>query len=290
METEGPIKRRVTGNSATLTLPSHEESCVVYPIGNEEVVRNAMQENRATILNQFVFGNNKRDLSVRSQRQHCKVPSYWLYRDDAAGTQADICSAQLFAVSGVATHPVIVDNHHIGFSYEDENAFHCRLGGVLSSDVHASRTQQTLSVMKRLEQALMQCGMQFSDIVRTWFYLDELLDWYDEFNVARTGFFRDSSILDRVLPASTGIGLANTAGYALCAGLIAIRPKNRKIQIQEISSPMQCSACTYRSSFSRAVEVEFPTHRSLYISGTASIDSEGGLFIAGMPCGRLNRR
>ena len=31
----------------------------------------------------------------------------------------------------------------------------------------------------------------------------------------------------------------------------------------------------YRSSFSRAVELGFPTHRSLYVSGTASIDADG---------------
>lgn len=38
---------------------------------------------------------------------------------------------------------------------------------------------------------------------------------------------------------------------------------------------MQGSALNYRSSFSRAVEMTFPTHRSLLISGTASIDMNG---------------
>ena len=46
---------------------------------------------------------------------------------------------------------------------------------------------------------------------------------------------------------------------------------------------MQGSALNYRSSFSRAVELAFPTHRSLLVSGTASIDKDGQSAHAGDP-------
>ncbi len=38
---------------------------------------------------------------------------------------------------------------------------------------------------------------------------------------------------------------------------------------------LRCPALDYKSSFSRAVELSFPTHRQLLISGTASIDPDG---------------
>ncbi|HEX9047707.1 MAG TPA: hypothetical protein VF988_11840 [Verrucomicrobiae bacterium] len=38
---------------------------------------------------------------------------------------------------------------------------------------------------------------------------------------------------------------------------------------------MQCPATEYRSSFSRAVEMMFSDHRTLMISGTASIAADG---------------
>jgi enamine deaminase RidA (YjgF/YER057c/UK114 family) len=117
--------------------------------------------------------------------------------------------------------------------------------------------------------------MDFSNVIRTWFYLDDLLAWYDEFNVARTGFFRSRGVFEGLVPASTGIGAGNPDGVALAAGALAIRPRHSGVRIREVASPLQCSATKYRSSFSRAVEVTFPDHRLLTISGTASIAPDG---------------
>ena len=38
---------------------------------------------------------------------------------------------------------------------------------------------------------------------------------------------------------------------------------------------MQNPALDYKSSFARAVEMEYPTHKNVLISGTASIDPDG---------------
>jgi len=50
---------------------------------------------------------------------------------------------------------------------------------------------------------------------------------------------------------------------------------NRTIRVLAVPSPLQCPALDYRSAFSRAVEVQVPGRRHLYISGTASIDEHG---------------
>ena len=117
--------------------------------------------------------------------------------------------------------------------------------------------------------------MTVSHIVRTWLYLDGLLEWYDDFNAVRSAFFRERGILGRIVPASTGIGLPNARGAALVAGAIAIKPKTSAVQIQAIPSPLQCPAIDYRSAFSRAMEISRPGLRQLYISGTASIAPDG---------------
>ena len=104
---------------------------------------------------------------------------------------------------------------------------------------------------------------------------DDILDWYDVFNEVRTDFFNKNGVFDHLVPASTGIGAANINGSALISDLMAIRPKNDQVKVFEVESPMQGSAQDYKSSFSRAVEVQVPDQRRLYISGTASIQPGG---------------
>jgi enamine deaminase RidA (YjgF/YER057c/UK114 family) len=45
--------------------------------------------------------------------------------------------------------------------------------------------------------------------------------------------------------------------------------------VKEVSSPLQCAAGDYGSSFSRAAELVGPTFRRVFVSGTASIDPQG---------------
>lgn len=45
--------------------------------------------------------------------------------------------------------------------------------------------------------------------------------------------------------------------------------------VKDIPSPLQCSAQDYRSSFSRAVEVDHLLFRQVIVSGTASIAPGG---------------
>ncbi|HUW30685.1 MAG TPA: hypothetical protein VM223_03670, partial [Planctomycetota bacterium] len=77
------------------------------------------------------------------------------------------------------------------------------------------------------------------------------------------------------VPPSTGVGVDNPAGAALIADVLAIQPRTDRVCIEAVPSPLQCPALDYKSSFGRAAEVVFPSHRVLYVSGTASIDSAG---------------
>jgi enamine deaminase RidA (YjgF/YER057c/UK114 family) len=57
--------------------------------------------------------------------------------------------------------------------------------------------------------------------------------------------------------------------------VFAVQPKSTEFTVQTVASPLQNPALDYKSSFSRAVELRSPTHRSLLISGTASIAPDG---------------
>jgi enamine deaminase RidA (YjgF/YER057c/UK114 family) len=178
-------------------------------------------------------------------------------------------------VDGVPVKSLEYEQETVGMYFEDEYAEYCILGDVRPSNVSVSRELQTRETFEKIECILGMIGMDFSNVVRTWMYLDRLLEWYGPFNRVRTRFFEERGVFDRLVPASTGIGVCNPAGAALITDAFAVKPKDTSITIEEVESPMQCSATDYKSSFSRAVEIGYPDYRRLMISGTASITPDG---------------
>ncbi len=225
------------------------------------------------IVAQLVFGGCGFEPAARQRMAGTEWPLLWVEGDVCAGTQ--LSGAQAFTVEGRPVHRVTLADRVVGSLWSDEDADYCLLAGVLPANSRETRGTQTTSCMQQIEFALRKAGMDFSHLVRTWFYLDDLLAWYDEFNEARTEFFQARGVFDRLVPASTGIGARNPTGAALAAGALAIRPRHGRVHVQEVPSPLQCPATQYRSSFSRAVEVAFPDHRMLIVSGTASIAADG---------------
>jgi enamine deaminase RidA (YjgF/YER057c/UK114 family) len=196
---------------------------------------------------------------------------------------------QAFVIRGQKLRRVKLGNRIVGSAWSDADADYCLLAGILPVNLDAARGSQTRTCFEQMEAALQQAGMDFSHVARTWLYLDELLSWYKEFNDARTRFFKERGVFDRLLPASTGIGAKNPAGAALTSGALAIRPRRKGIRIQEVDSPLQRPATEYRSSFSRAVEVVGSDHRLLTISGTASIASDGSSMHTGDVVKQIHR-
>ena len=154
------------------------------------------------------------------------------------------------------------------------------LNNLLPADPGLSRAEQTRSVFERMEAELAAEGMDFSHVIRTWFYLDDILAWYGEFNEVRSRFFAERRVFDALIPASTGIGHGHPSGAALSAAVLALRPGAGGKGIM-VPSPLQCPALDYASSFSRAVEVRSAVDRRLFISGTASIEPAGATAYVG---------
>ena len=261
---------------ATLRLSSHCERCAVVRAkdgGTERFPSEPDGEGEAVVLSRFVFGDRGSGGQFQKAMGALGGRFTWLEGDVAQGGK--IYATQSFAVSGSKPQSVKVDGRGSCFVYEDEHARYCRMGGVTVEDPRLLRAEQTRLVFEIISAAMARCGFRFTDTARTWFYLDNLLDWYGEFNKVRTTFFEEMGVFDKMVPASTGIGAANSWGTAIIADVLAVQPKSDAVTIRPVASPLQGSAMSYKSSFSRAVEVAFPTHRRLLISGTASIDKEG---------------
>lgn len=180
-----------------------------------------------------------------------------------------------WAVKGPDVTPVRGGDGSAGVVFQADGFRYCRLGGVTASNRDASRREQTRAVFDGMEGALAEVGMDFTNVVRTWFYNWDMLDWYDVFNEVRTAFFLERSLFDRLVPASTGIGCWNGKGAALTGGLLAVAAGEKQPAPVEVLSPLQRSSFEYGSAFSRAVELAGGGVRRLFISGTASIEPNG---------------
>lgn len=247
------------------------------PYSMFETLARFLREHDARIVMQHVFGSCELHADgIAALAQSCgdiEWPVTWIEADGPSGKF--LTGTQVYAISGAPVEPIRLDGRIVGGMFEDDCARYCLLGDIRPTDVSLSRGPQALQAYEKMEAALGDAEMDFSNVVRTWIYIDDLLSWYDEFNDVRTKFYTERDVFQGVVPASTGIGVANHAGAALVTDLFAIKPKTNDVSIQAVSSPLQCPATHYRSSFSRAVEITLPDHRRLYVSGTASIEPGG---------------
>lgn len=128
------------------------------------------------------------------------------------------------------------------------------------------------AVLSEAAALLTGAGLGWNDVFRTWYYNDRILDWYGGFNRVRRDFFASVGV-DRALPpASTGIGLANSAGRPLVFAALACEVK---ADGGPVPSPLQAEPAAYGSWFSRAQETLWDGRRTLWVSGTAAIDRAG---------------
>lgn len=249
------------------------------------------REAGAQIVSQFVFGgSDKLSAGIPGQERGQGIrewPVTWIHGDGPEAGQWS--GTQAHAVSGASIKPIGVGDRILGSTYEDADAVHCVLGDIRPNDASAPRRAQARETFENIERALACTDMDFVDVVRTWFYLDNLLEWYDEFNDVRTSFFRERGVFGRVVPASTGIGAGNSSGAAIVADVVAVKPKHGAVRIAPVASPLQCPALNYKSSFSRALEIQSGGHRRLYVSGTASIGGDGKSVHAGDIGGQIAR-
>jgi len=148
-----------------------------------------------------------------------------------------------------------------------------------------NRQQQAETMFRKAETLLKSQGISYRNVVRTWIYVDHILDWYHEFNKARNACYADFGLLrngklehaeEIFLPASTGIAGKNPQGFSAIMDLLAVnKMSNPDIQIYPLSGTRQRSPYRYGSAFSRAMCVVDSKEKWIFVSGTASINEQG---------------
>lgn len=238
----------------------------------------ALTEWDATMVRLIVFGSiaacQPISEALRQAFGRSVFPLTWV--------EGNSCTGQ--AVAGLQAHAVIgakvriektVDGS-VTCVWDDTAARHCVLNNLGSKLLSISRPRQATQALENLQAGLARVGMTMKDVARTWFFLDDILAWYGDFNHARNDFFACCELRAGSVPASTGVSGRNPAGSALTAVAWAVRSQDRAMRpVLVVPSPLQGPAPLYGSAFSRAVEIHSPGFRQLLISGTASIAPDG---------------
>ena len=239
-------------------------------INIEEDILAYNEKQNSTLISQYVFSGIDHYQPKKNQLQS----AVWIQGD--ACTKGEKLSSQGWGISNKTSKDVVFKGEKCGVIYEDEYALYVRLNGIKPDNINGSQREQTESLFQNLNDVLQSVDFKFNDTIRTWYYLADLLDWYDIFNEVRTTFFNQQNVFDKLVPVSTGIGAKNQYHAAAIADLLAVQIKDpKKMAVHTIPSPLQEPAMDYKSSFSRALEILTPNLRNIYISGTASIDSNG---------------
>lgn len=272
----------------TVDHPGWQEfrTSVPKPESGEEI-RRACEElqdgGTATVIGVDLFGSREQ---IAMMEKEVRKAGIGAPVTSILSTSLQEGGLQMTAVSGIKPEPLVLRDTILGYHFQDEEARYCFLGGLKPEDVHSPRERQTEEVFSSIDKALALAGMGFEHVVRTWFYNEKILEWYHGFNRVRTGYFQNHSI--RRMPASTGIGAPNPVGTALVAKAIAVLPSvGGTVRIHPVRSPLQCDAFAYGSAFSRAMEVSDSHSRTLYISGTASIEPGGKSVHMGDPAAQI---
>ena len=268
-----PVPAIKTGEFITLTIaPQCGEE--IQALCRRLVTQ--IRESAATPLHLLAFGDVRASAAaleaLRKEFGRVDWPITWI--EGAACDGGLIAGIHVQAFTG-GVERIMFGGRVVGSVFTDGGARQCLIGGLTPAEKTVSRAEQTRLVLEDLQTVLAQAGFDLADTVRTWFFLEDILAWYDGFNRARTKIYSGMKFRTGSLPASTGVGAKNPAGAALALAAWACRPLGKNPGAAEVASPLQCPAPAYGSSFSRAMEIPSDAGSRLSISGTASIAPGG---------------
>lgn len=199
-------------------------------------------------------------------------PSSWMQPGDTHPGQ--VFGLQVHAVGGQTVRRLVLRERILGVVYEDGWSRHCVLNGLRPDNCQQSRPRQARAVFDLAEEALALAGLDFTDVYRTWFFLEGIQSWHDGFDEVRNVFFQSRGIFGRPLPASTEVGASNGPGAAVVADFLAMRPKCAEARYFGVSTGLPAQGLAWGRPEARAIAFNLPGQRRLFVSSTAAPRSE----------------
>jgi len=263
--------------SSTVTSGADEAAAELF-----QAVRETLESNHARIFQERIYCRPAYTRALVEQRRR-------LYGDldDGVGPtilcpepldEPDVLGLQLHAIVGpVELEAVELDGKPCGRLLRADG---CVLLAVsaLSDPALPDPADQARSCFEKALAVLRKYDADFRCVVRTWFWLGDILSWYDRFNQVRNRFFTEQGLIGpgrwSAMPASTGIGLRCADGSYCAMDLLAVLHPAGAIECFDAVGNQRC-ALEYGSAFSRAAKASTACGTALYISGTASIDAAG---------------
>ncbi|MBM3499267.1 MAG: hypothetical protein FJX74_11425 [Armatimonadetes bacterium] len=250
-------------------------------------VSRVLAEHQAVVVQERLYGTlaaqeaaeTARAAAVAGSPAFGGAPPTYLEGRPACGD--GLCGVHLCAVSAEREAPLLHGDRTLGRLIRTSGATYVYLNGLAgtSPQVAVPRVEQATRMFDTAHEILGNLGCDYRDVVRTWIYIGEILDWYDDFNLARNECYTRYGLLGRgddYLPASTGIQARPPGHLELTMDLLAVRPSEGSgVRCGRLFNPLQNEAYAYGSAFARAMEVVADGARTVYISGTASIDEFG---------------
>jgi len=154
-------------------------------------------------------------------------------------------------------------------------------------DETASFTELADDMFARAGQALATQGLTFSDVVRTWIHVENIDNNYAAMNAARNRYF-EAQQLARLAASTCVQGVPVGVNSPLAMDLYAVSSA-QNLRVEALCPKTMAEAPAYGVAFSRAMRVSEPGLDWLYLSGTASIDTDGRVVAVGNIAGQLDR-
>jgi len=258
-------------------------------------IHDILRSNKAYILQERVFSTPSAVETLRRARSGAYgnlddgvAPSFLVASEGLSGP---IAGVQVHAVSGTG-RPEAIDweGNLCGRILRVPGRAYLTLSGI--SDLQHERADaQAKAMMETAQAVLKKFGADFLSVPRTWMWLKDILSWYDDFNRVRTTFFTEWGLIGagsrQSMPASTGISLGPANGGYCAMDLVAVLEPTDCTEYLQVTGKQHC-ALNYGSAFSRAAGSIMPAGRTVFISGTASIDADGATTHLGDAAGQIN--
>jgi enamine deaminase RidA (YjgF/YER057c/UK114 family) len=246
-------------------------------------VAEVLKSKNARILQERVFGTEDIFEVIRSVRE----AAYRTFDDHVEPTRLVVPQGINGKIAGVQVHAVGGNCQIEVVRYKDkpcgrvlqftDGRKYIALNGISAAGA-GDAAKQASAMLETAEAVLKQAGTDMFSVVRTWMWLKDILAWYDKFNGARNRFFIDRGLIGkgatRKMPASTGIGIGPADGGMCAMDLISVSGPGSAIEYHDITHA-QKSAYEYGSAFSRAARTATAAGKTVFVSGTASIDTKG---------------